>query len=267
MTLWTNNFNGIASGTAVTTGNSGGTSGTAFTAVQAITGGSLTAASAAAFEGATGLQLVWPATSIIGYVNWGSLGGTAGTRLSGAFWHRFSAAPSTSDQIANIGATIRLTSTGAYTVSGTATAGATVLATSTAVTAGSWTFIQWASTAGSTTANGRVEARIWKQDGTNLLTYDSGNVANTGTNTTSAFFGRSNAITSAYTSSYDSLAVSNALTSGFPGDPAPVPSLTGGLKVWSGTTWTVKPVKVWTGSAWVAKPVKRWNGSSWVTLP
>lgn len=41
----------------------------------------------------------------------------------------------------------------------------------------------------------------------------------------------------------------------------------GGLKVWNGTAWAIKPVKVWTGTAWVTKPVKRWTGSAWVTLP
>jgi hypothetical protein len=36
-----------------------------------------------------------------------------------------------------------------------------------------------------------------------------------------------------------------------------------GVKVWTGSAWTVKPVKVWTGAAWVPKPVKTWNGSVW----
>ena len=51
MTLWTNNFNAIASGTAIDTTNSG-TSGTAFSLVQTGAGTSVTAQSTSAFEGA-----------------------------------------------------------------------------------------------------------------------------------------------------------------------------------------------------------------------
>lgn len=43
-------------------------------------------------------------------------------------------------------------------------------------------------------------------------------------------------------------------------------SVAGGVAVWGGSAWTVKPVKVWTGAAWVAKPVKRFNGSAWVAV-
>lgn len=45
------------------------------------------------------------------------------------------------------------------------------------------------------------------------------------------------------------------------------PAATGGIKVWSGSAWVIKPVKVWNGSAWVVKPLKRWNGTAWELLP
>jgi len=38
----------------------------------------------------------------------------------------------------------------------------------------------------------------------------------------------------------------------------------GGIKVWNGSAWVIKPIKVWNGSAWVIKPIKVWNGSAWV---
>lgn len=37
----------------------------------------------------------------------------------------------------------------------------------------------------------------------------------------------------------------------------------GYVKVWSGSTWIIKPVKFWNGSTWQIKPVKVWNGTSW----
>lgn len=37
-----------------------------------------------------------------------------------------------------------------------------------------------------------------------------------------------------------------------------------GAKVWSGGSWSYKPIKVWTGSQWEVKPIKVWNGSQWV---
>ncbi|NTW61675.1 hypothetical protein HGB24_03260, partial [Candidatus Saccharibacteria bacterium] len=40
-------------------------------------------------------------------------------------------------------------------------------------------------------------------------------------------------------------------------------SLGGGIKVWDGNSWTMKPVKVWDGNSWVTKPLKVWTGSSW----
>lgn len=43
-------------------------------------------------------------------------------------------------------------------------------------------------------------------------------------------------------------------------------ALTGKFKVWSGSSWQVKPVKVWNGSFWEVKPVKRWNGSAWINI-
>lgn len=225
MTAWSNSFNGVASGTTVTTSNSGGVSGTAFNFVPVPTGGSLTAQSTAAHEGDTGLQIVYPATSAQGYVNWSGLAGTTGTRVSFSCWHRFSATPTASDHVLYIGsAAIRVTSTGQYAATDGGTTPAT-FATASATTPGSWSFIQFAATVGTTTGNGRVEARIFKEDGTTLLSYDSGTTANVGTSSiTNVYFGRFTATTQAYTSSYDMVAASNVLTSGFPGDPAPLPS-------------------------------------------
>lgn len=226
MTTWTNNFNGVASGTTVTTGNSGGTSGTAFNFVPVPTGGSLTAQATAAHEGATGLQIVYPAASANGYVNWSGLAGTVGTRVSFSCWHRFSAAPTTSDLVLyTSAAVVRVTSTGTYTVTDSAATPSTTFATSTAQTAGNWTLLQFAVTAGTTASNGRLEARIFKEDGTTLLSYDSGANTNAGTSSiTNVYFGRFTAATQAYTASYDMVAASNVLTSGFPGDPQPLPS-------------------------------------------
>lgn len=47
--------------------------------------------------------------------------------------------------------------------------------------------------------------------------------------------------------------------------PVPSGGGSGGVKVWDGTAFVVKPIKVYNGSTWVEKPVKVWNGSSWVT--
>lgn len=44
----------------------------------------------------------------------------------------------------------------------------------------------------------------------------------------------------------------------------PLAAATGRPKVYSGASWSNKPLKVWSGSAWVEKPVKYWNGSAWV---
>jgi hypothetical protein len=38
---------------------------------------------------------------------------------------------------------------------------------------------------------------------------------------------------------------------------------TGGIKVWDGASWGIKPVKVWDGASWNVKPVKYWGGASW----
>lgn len=43
-----------------------------------------------------------------------------------------------------------------------------------------------------------------------------------------------------------------------------VPSYEGGLKVYIGGQWVLKPLKRWNGLEWVAHKLKRWNGSSWV---
>lgn len=40
-------------------------------------------------------------------------------------------------------------------------------------------------------------------------------------------------------------------------------SITGGIKVWDGSTWTWKPISYWNGSIWVVKPLKYWTGAVW----
>jgi len=42
--------------------------------------------------------------------------------------------------------------------------------------------------------------------------------------------------------------------------------ITGYPKVWTGSTWALKPAKVWTGTSWATKPVKVWTGSTWKTV-
>jgi len=44
---------------------------------------------------------------------------------------------------------------------------------------------------------------------------------------------------------------------------SPAVGTAGYIKVWTGSTWDLKPVKYWTGSSWVQKPVKYWDGASW----
>lgn len=265
MTLWTNNLNAITSGSTVTSGNSGGTSGTAFTVALAPSGGSLTAATVAAFEGTNGLQIVFPSTSAGGYVGW-NVNSAVGTRVSGSFWYKFSAAPSAADSIASLGgnATIRLTTAGQFSI---VDGGSVVRATSTAVTAGTWVFLQWAVSSSATAGAGRLEFRATKSDGTNLVSYDSGTTITASTIFGTLYHGRPSGAAVAQTSSYDLLTVDNTLGTGFPGAAAPTPAFTGGMKVWNGTAWVIKPVKWWNGTAWVTKPLKRWNGTAWVTLP
>ena len=38
----------------------------------------------------------------------------------------------------------------------------------------------------------------------------------------------------------------------------------GGLKVWTGSEFVLKPIKIWTGSSWLEKPLKHWTGAEWV---
>jgi len=37
----------------------------------------------------------------------------------------------------------------------------------------------------------------------------------------------------------------------------------GGLKVWNGTQFVIKPLKVFNGTSWVEKPLKRFDGNNW----
>lgn len=303
MTAWANNLNGVASGTTVTTGNSGGVSGTAFNTATVPSGGSLTAQSAAAFEGATGLQIVWPSTSSFGYVGWNATA-SVGVRLASSFWFQFGSLPSLTSVLygTSVSATLQVNASGQILV--TSSTGST-LATSTAVAAGTWLYIQHAVTTNASTSGGRIECNIQKSDASSLLSYDSGATVNGGTAAISTIsFGRPGFTSTANTFSYDLLAADNTLVSGFPGTP-PAPALTaspaltgtgtltastsgaptatpnfsatgtlttsaavvtstGKIKVWNGSAWVAKPLKVWNGSAWVTKPVKHWTGSAWV---
>lgn len=264
MTAWANNLNGIASGTNVSTANSGGVSGTAFNQVTTFNGGSVTALAAAAFEGATGLRVVLPAVGSTAYAVWTTTS-AVGARVSSSFWFKYAAAPTA----ANIfydnvnGPYLQVTTAGTIQVG---VGASTVLATSTAVPADTWVFIQHAWTPQST-ATSKAECRITGATGTVHLDYTSTATLAAGVANTSVEFGRRTNTTVASTFSYDLLAADNTLTSGFPGAGAPAPAFTGGLKVWTGSAWAIKPVKLWNGTAWVTKPVKRWNGTAWVTLP
>lgn len=223
MTAWSNNLNGIASGTTVTSSNSGGVSGTAFSAgvVTAPSGGSLTAQAAAAFEGATGLQIVYPAATASGAVGWSGLGLSVGTRFSVSVWHQFSTLPSVNERIFGFGsAFLTIAPSGQYQINNSAT-----LATATAVTPGTWVFLQLAVTTAASTSTGRIETVATNADGTRLLSYDSGATTNAGTTApTVVQFGRPVGVASANTHWYDLLAADNTLTSGFPGSPAPAPA-------------------------------------------
>lgn len=260
MTAYTNNFNAYTSGTTVTAANSTTSGSPAFTVAQPPTGGTLTAATAAAFEGTNGLQIVYPAgTSTQGYVAWWNVVTTTPVRASTSFWYKFSALPALDVQMLYCNTpSMYLTTSGQLQPK----SGATVIGTSTAVTPGTWLFIQFAATTGSSSTNGRIECNVYKADGTRILNVDTGTTTNAGGGI-DFNYGRANNVTAAYTASYDLLNASNALTTGFPGPPPP--SAGGNVKVWTGTAFTAKPVKVWTGSAWVVKPVKRWSGTAWVT--
>jgi hypothetical protein len=94
--------------------------------------------------------------------------------------------------------------------------------------------------------------------------YDSGVVTSgvgTATLCDSLQLGYANSTTA--TGHFDSLVVNNA-AGGFPG---PIVTTTGGMKVWNGTSWVIKPVKVWNGTSWVVKPVKFWDGTQWRMTP
>jgi hypothetical protein len=259
MTSLANNLNGITPGTTVTTANSGGTSGNAFNGVS----GATTAAAAAAYEGAAGLQIVYPATSGgVGQVFWNATA-SVGTRAVASFWYKFSAAPGAKDQIFLWGGgQVSLDTSGRLNIQ----SGNTILATSTTLTPGAWYFVQYAVTANASTTGGRLELNVYGSNGATLFSYDSGATVNAGTGSAfQAFFGRGAAVNNPFTASYDLLAVNTSAATGFPGSPPTYVPPTGGLKVWTGSAWVIKPVKVWTGTAWVTKPVKRWTGSTWVT--
>jgi hypothetical protein len=220
VTLWTNNLNGITSGATVTTANSGGTSGTAFNPAVVPTGGSLTAATAAAFEGTNGLQIVFPSgSSPAGYVAWAT-SVAVGNRVAGSFWYKYGAAPSALEPIMTLGghATVRLTTSGQLAFHNS---GGTAIATATAATAGTWVYVQWATTSSATSGAGRYEFRVTKADGTSLLSYDSGATLTLSSIFGTYYVGRPSGVAIAQTNSYDLIALDTALTSGFPGDPAP----------------------------------------------
>src|SRR3954468_21159865 len=139
MTTNTNTLNGIASGTAVTTGNSGSTSGTAFASVA----GTAVAQSTSAFEGATGLALT-SASGALGYVSWLTNSGVS-IRDTFSFYFKIDALPNSGAAL-NIfvhGALqLFITSAGTIKVYNAGVSGGAVLATSAAISTGTWYFIQ-----------------------------------------------------------------------------------------------------------------------------
>lgn len=226
MTTWANNLNGISSGTTVTTANSGGVSGTAFNAISIPTGGSVTAQTTAAYEGAAGLQIVYPSGSATaGYVDW-NISQSIGTRFAASTMFRMAAIPTVQDRMVVLGSmSIEIDTSGRFLVKG----GSTVLATSAATTANTWVFVQFAATSNASTTAGRVEAKLYAADGTSLLDYDSGASVNAGTSSpVGIFWGRgSSGVNNGATHSFDLLAADNTLASGFPGTVPVNPYATG----------------------------------------
>jgi hypothetical protein len=43
--------------------------------------------------------------------------------------------------------------------------------------------------------------------------------------------------------------------------------VSGGIKVWLGSDWAIKPVKFWNNTTWIVKPLKFWDNNSWRTTP
>lgn len=224
MTAWSNNFNAIASGTAITTSNSG-TSGTAFSLVQTGTGTSVIAQATSAFEGATGMAIV-TAAGVNADVIWSISGAGQGVRLSQSFWFKRGTLPASElGIVSNSSGAVRLSTTGQVLVY---TSAGTLLATATAAAADTWLYIQHATTSAASTTTGRIECVVTTAAGATLLTYDSGTTVNANTaavtsHTYGAPVGSTSTIPSG-TSSYDLLNLSNVLSSGFPGATAPIPT-------------------------------------------
>lgn len=226
MTAFANNLNGIASGTTVTTANSGGVSGTAFNAVTIPTGGSITAQASAAYEGATGLQFVYPTGSTAGYVFW-SVTAAVGVRVAVSTWFKMASVPTSVDKILAFGGTSVSISTSSQISIVTPAAGTSASAT---VSTNSWVFLQLAVTSNASSTAGRIEARLYSSAGAQLFSYDSGATTNGGTTANPAVvFGRgTGGANTAGTHSFDLLAADNALAVGsFPGT-APAPTYDSG---------------------------------------
>ena len=41
------------------------------------------------------------------------------------------------------------------------------------------------------------------------------------------------------------------------------PATSGGVRVWDGTAFVMRPVQVWDGTSWALKPASTWKGTSW----
>lgn len=221
MTTATNNLNGIASGTAVTTANSGSTSGTAFNSVS----GSVFAQSTSAFEGASGLAVTLTPAARNANVSWNSTSSNS-VRLSTSYYFKFDNAPS-SDSVVTLSAgalIVTLDSTSKLNLINAQ--GGAVSGSTSALTAGTWYFVQSAVTRASSSVavDGRLEMRVYRvSDGLMMGEVDSGNTLVTGTQSafTINYGAQINWATPAFTNtvvlSYDLLAYTDGLkTQNFP---------------------------------------------------
>lgn len=182
MPTLTNTFEGGSDGVAITVANSGGASGTAFGTVQPTTGNRWQFEADAAIAGTMGTRRILDATS--GYLRGDDMSG--GTR--GGLRRPFTVevAPATAMVVAQIRtaadalmAELRLNTDRTFRI----TAGATSVSASAspALTVGQTYWLEMFATAGTTTANGRVEYGIWDSAGTLVHSYDTGATVNTGT--------------------------------------------------------------------------------------
>lgn len=253
--LWSYDFeSGLADGTTMTTSNSAFTnlvqSGWTFSTAHVLSpgGGGLAGrlSSSVAAAANAGAGTVWTAAATVYY----------------RFYLYLETLPTSNTSIfqlrnnTTVAADIRLNTTGAIAFRNSSQ---TAVATSTAWSAGQFIRVE-----GMVNSSSQQQGKVFAGSNVNGTTadYDSGVVTATNTNTMNNFtLGFVTTPGGASIIHWDNILMQD---SGFPG---PVVTTTGGMKVWNGSAWVIKPVKVWNGSAWAVKPVKFWDGSTWRTAP